>query len=340
MSAMVRHFGLLADGTGVESITLEGGQGGDGLQLEVLTYGAIIRRLSFPVHGARRELVLHFDRLEDYERDRAYVGPVVGRFGNRIAQGRFSIDGVVHQLTQNEGDNHLHGGALGFSRRPWRVLEVDGHSRLALGLHSPAGEEGYPGNLEAMIEFLVKPDTLRIRLNARCDAPTPVNLTYHPYFNLSGDVHTPATEHWLRIPASHYLPVRAGLIPTGERAPVEGTPFDFRVSRRLAPPPPASHPQLELAGGYDHCWVLDGDADCACELASPRRDLTMVMRGTGPGLQFYNGQFLGRTHPLLGNGVILEPQGLPNAVNEASFPDAILRPGEIYRAQIEYQLRV
>jgi aldose 1-epimerase len=178
-----------------------------------------------------------------------------------------------------------------------------------------------------------------VHIGARSDAPTPVNLTYHPYFNLSGDFNVPGTRHWLRIPASRYLPVRAGLIPTGEFADVTDTPFDFRQSRRLAPPALESDPQLALGGGYDHCWVLDDAADCSCELASPERDLTMTVVGTGPGVQFYNGQYLARSHPRLGSGVILEPQGLPNAVNEPRFPDVILRPGDTYRADIEYRFQ-
>jgi aldose 1-epimerase len=337
MNAAVRSFGMLEDGRNVEAITL--GEA-DGVNVEVLTYGAILRRLSVPVRGVRRDAVLHFDRLEHYERDRAYVGPVVGRFGNRIAQGRFTLDGVAHQVTTNEGANHLHGGALGFSKRLWRVLETGNGPRVVLGLQSPAGEEGYPGNLDVTLELEVKHDALKIRFGARSDAATPVNLTYHPYFNLAGPpgpARTAAIDHWLRIPASHYLPVGPGLIPTGEITPVAGTPFDFRSSRRLEPPSPASHPQLALGGGYDHCWLLDPQADCACELSSPNRDLTMTVRGNGPGLQFYNGQFLSRAHPALGSGVILEPQGLPNAMNEPSFPNVILRPGENYRAKIEYQ---
>lgn len=333
MNSAMRSFGLLEDGRSVEAITV--GEP-DGVQLEVLTYGAIIRRLTVPVRGERRDVVLHFNRLEHYERDRAYVGPVVGRFGNRIAEGKFTIDGVAHQVATNEGANHLHGGMLGFSKRLWRVIEAGFGPRVVLGLTSPAGEEGYPGTLEATIELVAKHDSLRIRLGARTDAPTPVNLTYHPYFNLSGDPRTAGTAHWLRIPASHYLPVGPGLIPTGEIAPVANTTFDFRRSRKAEPPAPASHPQLALGGGYDHCWVLDEGADCACELMSPTRDLVMTIRGSGPGLQFYNGQFLSRAHPHLGNGVILEPQGFPNAPNEPCFPNAILRPGESYRAEIEY----
>jgi aldose 1-epimerase len=331
---MIRSFGLLADGRSVEAITLGSP---DGLQIDVLTYGAILRRLTFPVRGIRRDLILNLNRLEDYERDRAYVGPLVGRFGNRIARARFELDGRHHTVTANEGDHHLHGGALGYSKRIWRVLDAGGDSdnRVVLGYHSPAGEEGYPGSVDATVELKVTASSLSIVFGAQTDAATPINLTYHPYFNLSGS-NLPATDQRLRIPASHYLPVAAGLIPTGEIAPVDGTPFDFRTSRRLHPPSPLSHAQLKLAGGYDHCWVLDTDADCACELSSA--DLSLTMSG-GPGLQFYNGQFLSRTHPSLGSGIILEPQGFPNAPNEPAFPAAIVRPGEAYRAAIEYRLR-
>jgi aldose 1-epimerase len=218
------------------------------------------------------------------------------------------------------------------------ALQESGVPQLELGLTSPAGEEGYPGQLDVTATLAVLPGSLRITLRARADAATPVNLTYHPYFNLAADARVPATRQSLRIPASHYLPVRSGLIPTGEIASVDGTIFDFRGARPLAPPDSASHAQLALAGGYDHCWVLDTHADCACELRSPDGDLTLTMSGSGPGLQFYNGQFLARAHPDIGSGVILEPQGLPNAPNERGFPSSILRPGDEYRAEIVYQL--
>jgi aldose 1-epimerase len=330
---LLRTFGTLEDGQRVDAIVLGHAHG---LQVEVLTYGAILRRLTCPVAGARRDLVLHFDRLEDYRRDRAYVGSLVGRFGNRIADAKFTCDGREHRLTANEGVNHLHGGLLGFGKRVWRLVDAD-EQRATLAYRSPAGEEGYPGTLEVALTLRVAEHSLSITLVAHTDAQTPVNLTYHPYFNLAADPHTDATTQLLRIPADHYLPVRPGLIPTGELAPVENTPFDFRQARRLAPPV-ETHPQLAVAGGYDHCWVLSRDADCACELTSPARDLTLTMLGSGPGLQFYNGQFLHRTHPGLGSGVILEPQGLPNAPNEPGFPKAILRPGEEYRATIEYRV--
>ena len=337
----MNSFGLLDDGRSVEAIVL-----GDpaGLQVEVLTYGAILRRITYPVHGQRRDLILHFDRLEDYVRDRAYVGSLVGRFGNRIANSQFELDGVTHRLTANEGVNHLHGGALGFGKRLWRVLDITAQAnpRVLLALESPAGEEGYPGTVEATVELEVQRDALRITLGARTDAPTPINLTYHPYFNLAGkptgEPPAPATDQRLRIPAQHYLPVAPGLIPTGEIAAVDGTPFDFRRERKLRPPATGSDRQLELAGGYDHCWVLSPDADCACELSAPNGDVRLTLRGSGPGLQFYNGQFLAKTHPTLGSGIILEPQGFPNAPNRPQFPRAITRPGAPYRATIEYRL--
>lgn len=330
---MVRAFGTLM-GERIDAVTL-----GDaaGLQVEVLSYGAILRSLSFPVAGRRRPLILGFERPEDYLRDRAYVGPLVGRFGNRIANARFTLDGREHRLTANEGVNHLHGGALGFGKRLWQFESADA-TQAVMRYRSPAGEEGYPGNLEARVAFALEDQSLSITLTATSDAPTPVNLTYHPYFNLAADKRASATSHWLRIPADHYLPVRAGLIPTGEFAPVEGTPFDFRRQRVLAPPDISAHPQLRLAGGYDHCWVLSKDADCACELTAPERDVTLKMLGTGPGLQFYNGQYLHRSHLAIGSGVILEPQGLPDAPNQPAFPSAILRAGETYRAHIEYRV--
>jgi aldose 1-epimerase len=283
---LLRSFGTLEDGQRVDAIELGRAHG---LQVEVLSYGAILRRLTYPVAGARRDLVLHFERLEDYQRDRAYVGSLVGRFGNRIAGAKFMCDGREQRLTANEGVNHLHGGLLGFGKRVWRIVDAD-EQCATLAYRSPAGEEGYPGTLEVTLTLLVAEHSLSITLAAHTDAPTPVNLTT----------------------------------------------FDFRQARRLAPPDPRSHPQLAGAGGYDHCWVLSRDADCACELTSPARDLTLRMLGSGPGLQFYNGQFLHRAHPRLGSGVILEPQGLPNAPNEPGFPDVILRPGEEYRAAIEY----
>jgi aldose 1-epimerase len=278
--------------------------------------------------------VLTLDNLQQYERDPAYVGAVVGRFANRIARGQFAIDGVSHQVSRNEGGNHLHGGHCGVGKRLWRLLDAPSERALRLGLHSPAGEEGYPGALDMTLAVSLEPNALRFTFAAHTDAPTPVNLTCHPYFNLGGI----ATAHWLRIPASRYLPVRDGLIPLGGMATVEGTPFDFRAGRVLAPPALHTHAQLVTGGGFDHCWVLDADADCHCELRSPQGDLALSVHGSGPGLQFYNGPYLARSHPQIGSGVALEPQGLPDAPNHPAFPDPILRPGSVYEAHVEYRV--
>jgi aldose 1-epimerase len=329
MPQLVR-FGQLADGQDVQAITLGSDEG---LQVQVLTYGAILRSLSYPVDGRRRELILSLDNLQQYESDPAYVGPVVGRFANRIARGVFATDGMRYQLTPNENGNHLHGGTRGVGKQPWRLLGAPTDSAVRLALESPSGDEGYPGNLGVEMTLSLERDSLCIDFAARSDAPTPVNLTCHPYFNLGGE----ATQHWLRIPASRYLPVDAGLIPTGEFAPVEGTAFDFREGRILQPPPLDTDPQLVAGGGYDHCWVLDEHADCQCELRSPDGDIAMTITGSGPGLQFYNGQYLSRSHPGIGSGLALEPQGLPDAPNQTAFPDAILRPGGTYRASIQYR---
>lgn len=327
----VRRFGRLPDGRDVEVITL--GMPG-GLQADILTYGANLHRLAFPVRGRARQLVLQLPTLADYAADTAYVGPVVGRFANRIAGGRFTLDGQAHQLTRNEGDNHLHGGRYGVGKRLWRLLSPPTATEATLGLLSPAGEEGYPGRLEITLGLTVTADALQVRLRATTDAPTPVNLTYHPYINLGGQ----ATSHWLRIPASRYLPVLPDLIPTGELLPVADTPFDFRRGRVIAQAMAGSHPQLSLAGGFDHCWVLDADADCHCELRSASDDLALKIRASGPGLQFYSGQYLARTHGDIGTGLALEPQGFPDAPRHAAFPDSVLRPGQTYRADMEFRL--
>jgi aldose 1-epimerase len=203
--------------------------------------------------------------------------------------------------------------------------------RLLLGLSSPDDDEGYPGNLDVTVEFTVEGNELRLELEAQSDQPTPLNLTYHPYFNLGGDMR-------LRIPASQFLPVKdSQMIPTGQRASVEGTPFDFRSSRSVVPPAVTTHPQLTHAGGYDHCWILDPARDCDAELHSASSGVRMTVRSDRPGLQFYGGQHLGPIYPELA-GICLEPEGFPNAVNEPSFPPCILEAGVIHRSTISYLL--
>jgi aldose 1-epimerase len=333
---MIEPFGKLGDGREVQQVTL--GAAGE-LQAQVLTYGGILRRLTFPVHGTPRDMVVTLPSLDAYVGDSSYQGILVGRVGNRIADARFQLNGRTHTLTANNGPNQLHGGVLGFGKRIWTVLDFQAapRPRLVLKLHSPDGEEGYPGNLDVTAEIALAGPELRLTFEARVDAPTPVNLTYHPYFNLSGDNRRATDEMVLRIPASKFLPVRSSqLIPTGEVAPVEGTSFDFRAARPIKPPPANAHPQLGFGGGFDHCWVLDPARDCDAELHSPHSGVTLKVSSEQPGIQFYGGQYLAGSHPGL-HGVCLEPQGFPNAVNEPTFPSQILKPGETLRATFVYR---
>jgi aldose 1-epimerase len=327
-------FARLEDGTPIEVFTLGNP---DTLQAQILTYGGILQRLTLPVRGGTQELVLNLPDLDAYVRDRAFLGCVIGRFANRIAGAAFELDGKRVQLTVNEGANHLHGGRLGFGKRTWGVLDfVPGMpARLRLGLRSPDGEEGYPGNLEVSAEFVVASDRLTLRFEACSDAPTPISLTYHPYFNLGGGFDG---EHWLRISADHYLPVSSrDLIPSGELCPVQRTPFDFRQSTPLRLPAAASHPQLSLAGGYDHCFARDTSTDEVAVLRSERSGIRLHLLSDQPGLQFYGGQALPQQYPQLRHGISLEPQRFPNAPNEKSFGCPILRPGEIYSHSLVYQ---
>jgi aldose 1-epimerase len=332
---MIRPFGALPDGQVVHAIMLGTP---DILQAEILTYGGILRRLILPVRGAPRDLVLTLPDLATYVADRAYLGALVGRCANRIANARFDLSHRQHRLTANEGRNHLHGGALGFGKRLWRLLDLQQApcSQLRLGLVSPAGEEGYPGTLEVTAEFTVGPNDLRLRFHARADEATPINFTFHPYFNLAAQPGRAVIEQTLRIAASHYLPVvDSGLIPTGEVASVAGTPFDFRIARPLQPPQTTRHPQLEKGGGYDHCWVLDPHRDCDAELLCAHSGIRMQLKSERCGLQFYGGQYLSRTHPGL-HGLCLEPQDFPNSVNQPAFPSVILPPGAQHSSTMQY----
>jgi aldose 1-epimerase len=332
---MMEPFGNLSDGRPVEAVTL--GAPGE-LQAQILTYGGLLRRLIVPTRSGLRNVVVTLPDLDAYANDPTFQGILVGRVGNRIANARFELDGRTYRLAANNGANHLHGGMLGFGKKVWRVLDLQNgpRHRLTLGLRSHAGDEGYPGNLDAIAEIALEGLELRLRFEARCDEATPLNLTYHPYFNLSGDAKRSVDEMLLRMPAGGYLPVRdSQLIPTGEIASVEGTPFDFRLRRALKPPV-SFHPQLAYGGGYDHCWVLDPSRNCDAELHSPHSHLTMTIHSDRPGIQFYGGQYLPAAHPGL-CGICLEPQGFPNAVNEPAFPSVILRAGEIYDSTFRYR---
>ena len=325
-----RIVGATAEGTPIHAIDIGTGR----LHAQILDYGAILCSLSYvDATGKRTELILGFDDVDAYLRDSAYLGVIAGRYANRIAGAAFTLDGAHHELSANQFPHHLHGGAVGFGRRHWRVLSVS-QDRLCLGYHSPHGEEGYPGNVEVRAEFCVDDERLILVLQATTDAATPMNLTNHAYFNLAGDASIPASAQWLQVSADRYLPVAdSALLPTGEIAPVTGTPFDFRHGRVLDDA--GSHPQLDLAGGYDH-YLATADRRAGAVLFSPHSRIRLTLSSNQPGLQVYDGNQL--EYPQLGRGICLEPTAYPDAPNRPGFPDAILRPGATYLNRIEYKV--
>lgn len=320
------QFGVLPDGTAVDLIAL--GEPG-GMELTVLTYGCIISSLIVPdALGVRANVVLGFDRLESYLDSSPYFGAVVGRYGNRIANARFSIDGREHRVSVNEPPHHLHGGFRGFDKRVWEA-ELAGNGRaVVLRRISPDGEEGYPGAVDAQVTYSVADRDLRIDYEAVADAPTHVNLTQHSYFNLRarGDV----LDHCLAINASTYLPVDESLIPEGEPAPVANTPFDFQESTAIGLRLRAEHEQLRRAGGYDHNFNINRGSSAlalAARVLDPSTRRTLEVHSTEPGLQFYSGQVVSH------RGLCLEPQHYPDSPNRPGYPSTLLRPGERYRSR-------
>jgi aldose 1-epimerase len=332
-----RPFGRLADGTDVEVYTLGSP---NGLQAEILTLGGTLRSLTLPVKGRRLPLVLSLPDLPAYLKDTSYLGQLVGRYGNRIGGAAFELDGRKYTLTANNGPNTLHGGEIGFGKYVWRVLGA-GRGRMSfvkLGHHSPAGVNGFPGNVEVTALISVYENTLTLTYEASTDAPTPVSFTWHPYFTPSGDPAKEIDELTMRIAASHYLPVNDARVPTGEIAPVAGTPFDFRKAHSVRVPPPSSHEQIRLTGGFDHCWVLDKGVPVAAEVHSPSSGITMQVKTNLPGLQVYGAYHLKSVYPGM-HGICLEPENFPDAPNHPNFPDSILRPGVVHRSFMSFTFR-
>ncbi|HEV7606468.1 MAG TPA: aldose epimerase family protein [Steroidobacteraceae bacterium] len=334
----IRSFGRLPDGQEVAVHTL-GSE--DGLQAEVLTLGGTLRSLSLPVRGKRIPLLLSLPDLPAYLKDTSYLGQLVGRYGNRIAGAAFELDGKQYKLTANNGPNTLHGGDVGFGKYVWKVLGSGGgkNTYVKLGHHSPAGINGFPGNLDITALISVYENTLTLAYEATTDAPTPISFTWHPYFNISGDPGRSIDEQLLMMNASHYLPINENRVPTGEIAPVAGTPFDFRKPRSVRVPPPASHPQIALTQGFDHCWALDpsssSGAAIAGELHSPASGVRMRVKTNLPGLQVYGAYHLKTAYPGW-HAICLEPENFPDAPNHANFPSSILRPGETHKSFMSF----
>jgi aldose 1-epimerase len=315
-----------------------------GIEVRIITYGAAITSLKTPDRaGHFKNIVLGFDALEPYLAGVPYFGATVGRYANRIADGRFLLDGKTYSLPRNDGPNSLHGGAKGFDKRVWSAAPSQSPQGPALTLThvSADGEEGYPGTLTAHVTYtLGDDDTLAIAFQATTTAPTPVNLANHAYFNLTGDPARAILDHVLTIDADRFTPVNATLIPTGELRGVAGSPFDFRKPTAIGARIEAADEQLRLGHGYDHNWVLEkpqaGAMTLAAVLSDPESGRALELRTTQPGLQFYSGNFLDGKPAGKGTvfvhrtGLCLETQHFPDSPNEPSFPSTILRPGETY----------
>jgi aldose 1-epimerase len=330
----VKPFGRTPQGENIDLATL-GSE--DGLQAEILTLGGTLRRLTLPVRGKRLELVLGFGDIDAYFADTSYVGQLVGRYGNRIAGAAFTLDGRQYKLTPNNPPNTLHGGEVGFGKYVWKVLGAGGGktSYVKLGHRSPAGINGFPGNLDVAALITVFENTLTLQYEATTDAATPISFTWHPYFTLAGDPRVPIDDWKMTLAASHYLPVNESRVPTGEIAPVAGTPFDFRRPRALRVPPAASHAQIALTQGFDHCWVLDKNAPVAAEVYAPQTGVRMRVKTDLPGVQVYGAYHFKSVYPGL-HGLCVEPENFPDAPNHANFPSSILRPGETHRSFMSF----
>lgn len=348
MTIKKQAFGTTQDGTAVDLYALNNGQG---ITARIMTYGAIIVSLETPDRdGNVKDIVLGFDNLADYEKSNPYFGAIVGRYGNRIGKGQFTLNGQDYQLATNDGDNHLHGGVKGFDKVVWEAESVQEKDRVGLKLHylSPNGEEGYPGALSLTVTYWLNRDNeLVVDYQATTDKPTVVNPTHHSYFNLAGPGETPILDHQMQIFADNFTPTDAGLIPTGEMAPVEGTPMDFRQPTAIGARISADYQPLKFAGGYDHNWVLNRAGDglsLAARVTEPTSGRVLEVLTTEPGLQFYAGNFLDGT--LTGkNGVVyqfrtgfcLEAQHYPDSPNKLDWPSVVLNPGQTYTQETVYR---
>lgn len=335
MSTAVRPFGITPSGECVDLITLTNGI----LSCSILTYGAILNSLLVPgKNGAPVDVVLGFDTLEEYLADTEYIGATVGRYANRIAAGRFSLDGNQYTLATNDGPNHSHGGMRGFSHRTWTVCDLSS-VHVTLSLSSPDGEEGFPGNLNTSVTYRLDGTALSIHYQAHSDRATPCSLTNHSYFNLGGHASASAMDHQLTIYASRYTPIDSHCLVLGTIDPVEGTPMDFRTPTVIGVRIDDDFEQLRRGNGYDHNYAVDhwdGSLRPAALVSSPITGISMLVETTQPGIQLYTANFLSNRRGKDGarycarNSLCLETQSFPDSPNHPDFPSSILRPGERY----------
>jgi aldose 1-epimerase len=341
-------FGSSADGVPVELYTLTNEMG---MKVSIATYGGAVVSLTAPDRAGKfADIVLGCDDVRGYEKQDAYFGALIGRYGNRIGGAQFTLDGVEYRLARNNGANTLHGGPRGFDKRVWHAREVDRPEGSAVRLTyvSEDGEEGFPGNLSVTVDYiLTAKNELTIAYTAETSRNTVVNLTNHSYFNLAGQGEGDILEHGVMINADRYLPVDSGLIPTGELRAVKGTPFDFTNATTIGPRIGQNDQQLKFGKGYDHNWVLNrsnGGMSKAAEVYEPKGGRVMEVWTTEPGLQFYTGNFLdgtihgkgGRVYAHRG-GFVMETQHFPDSPNKAGFPSTLLKPGTVYASKTTYK---
>jgi len=343
-----QDFGTTPDGKKVYLFTLTNNSGA---KVKITNYGAAVVALIIPDrNGKMEDVVTGFENLEGYINDKSFFGVTVGRYGNRIANSKFKIDGIEYTVTANEGENHLHGGNIGFFKAVWDAepLETEEGPAVKLTLLSPDGDEGYPGNVNMEVVYtFTNTNELIIDYKGTTDKPTVLNPTHHSYFNISGDFTKPITSQILQIDADYYTPVNDKLITTGELAKVENTPLDFRQPQVIGDRINDDFIQLKYSGGYDHNWVIngyDGKVKKAVELYEPVSGRVLEVLTDQPGVQFYSGNFMNGTITGKGGvvynhrtGLCLEPQHFPDSPNKPDFPSTILRPGETYKQTTIYR---
>jgi aldose 1-epimerase len=348
-------YGITADGIPVDEYTLTNAHH---MEVKIITYGGIITSVKVPDRkGQFTNVVLGFDNLQGYEGMTTYFGCITGRYANRIAEGKFTLDGVTYQLDINNPPNHLHGGFKGFDKQVWVVTkQIIEPNAVGIELHylSPDGDQKYPGALDTYVTYrLTDKNSIRIDYKATTSKPTIVNLTNHSYWNLKGEGECDINDHILKINADYYTPDDPNLIPTGEIAPVAGTPFDFRMPKPISKGLRSDDPQVVIGRGWDHNWVLkrpsfnDKSLIFAASLFEQKSGRMLEVWTTEPGIQFYSGNFLdgtlyGTSHRAYrqGDGLALETQHFPDSPNHDNFPSTVLRPGETYQTTTIFKLKV
>ena len=349
MSIEKKAFGILSDGRKVSAYTL---RNENGMKVKIIDFGGAIVQIKVPdKDGNRVDVICGYDQLDSYVNGDGYQGALIGRFGNRIGKGKFTLDGKAYKVSINDNSNSLHGGICGFNAKIWAAEMVDGDEpELKLSLTSPDGEEGYPGKMDVKVTYkLTANNALEIRYSAITDKPTIINLTNHAYFNLGGYDSGTILDHKLWLDAESYLPTSDDLIPTGEIRPVDGTPFDFRNETVIRNNFDMNNEDIKIAGGFDHCFNFAGGETeepvlrgvLTCEKAGRQ----MKMYTNQPCVQFYSGNFMNNEkYPFknnyaqgLQNAMCLETQKMPDAINHDNFTDCVLRPGEVYNHVTIYE---